>query len=64
LKVKRGTRTSGPETVPAGDVLRSRDAMHVACARAPGAGQRTLTIYDERMKDAATSIGFVVDAPV
>ena len=38
--------------------------MHLACARAPGAGQRTLTIYDERMKDAATSIGFVVDAPV
>ena len=46
-----------------GAVLRSLDAIHLACARALGADLRTLVTYDQRMRAAATAIGVAVDAP-
>jgi predicted nucleic acid-binding protein len=51
-------------TLALGTVLRSLDAMHLACAGTLGADLRTLITYDERMRDAATTIGLVVEAPV
>ena len=43
--------------------LRSLDAIHLAGARALGAGLAELITYDRRMADAAESVGLAVSAP-
>ena len=50
-------------TLAPGTMLRSLDAIHLACAAALGVDLRTLITYDHRMRTAAGSIGVRVDAP-
>jgi len=48
-------------TLAPGTVLRSLDAIHLACAQAMGADLRTVITYDQRMHAAAATIGITVD---
>lgn len=50
-------------TLAPGTVLRSLDAIHLACAGALGADLRTLITYDQRMRSAAVTVGIAVDSP-
>lgn len=50
-------------TLAPGTILRSLDAIHLAAARSMGANLRSVLTYDRRMKDAATALGIMVDAP-
>jgi predicted nucleic acid-binding protein len=43
--------------------LRSLDAIHLAAALAVGSDLRAVITYDQRMTDAATGLGLVVEAP-
>lgn len=43
--------------------LRSLDAIHLASARQLGSSVKQIVTYDERMADAATSLGWSVAAP-
>lgn len=43
--------------------LRSLDAIHLASARQLGSSLKQIVTYDERMADAATSLGWSVAAP-
>lgn len=43
--------------------LRSLDAIHLASARQLGASVRQIVTYDDRMADAARTIGWTVAAP-
>lgn len=45
------------------EMLRSLDAVHLACARRVGSDLRALITYDHRMGDAAQAMGLVVEAP-
>jgi len=44
-------------------VLRSLDAIHLAAAQRVAAELEVLVTYDQRMAEAATALGFVVQAP-
>jgi predicted nucleic acid-binding protein len=46
-----------------GTVLRSLDAIHLACARSVGSDLRAVITYDQRMRVAAAALGMVVNAP-
>ncbi len=50
-------------TIGPGLVLRSLDAIHLACAQLLGGDLRTVVTYDQRMSTAATALGLVVSAP-
>lgn len=50
-------------TLSPGSLLRSLDAIHLASARSVGADLRAVITYDERMKEGATALGMVVEAP-
>jgi predicted nucleic acid-binding protein len=50
-------------TLAPGTILRSSDAIHLAAARSMGADLRSVLTYDHRMRDAATALGIMVDAP-
>lgn len=50
-------------TLSPGSVLRSLDAIHLASARSIGSDLRAVVTYDQRMKDAATSLGLAVEGP-
>jgi predicted nucleic acid-binding protein len=51
-------------TLAPGSVLRSLDAIHLACARAVGSDLRAIITYDQRMRAAAVGIGVAVDVPM
>jgi predicted nucleic acid-binding protein len=51
-------------TLAPGTILRSLDAIHLACAAALGADLRTLITYDQRMRAAAATVSVAVDAPL
>jgi predicted nucleic acid-binding protein len=46
-----------------GMVLRSQDAIHLACAAAIGSALRAVITYDEGMRAAGLALGMVVEAP-
>ena len=46
-----------------GETLRSLDAIHIAAARALGAGLAEVLTYDRRMAEAAGELGLPVSAP-
>jgi predicted nucleic acid-binding protein len=46
-----------------GIVLRSLDAIHIACALALGADLGEIITYDRRMTNAALSLGITVESP-
>lgn len=50
-------------TLASGVVLRSLDAVHLAAARRLGPDLRSVVTYDQRMKDAADSVGLPAAAP-
>lgn len=50
-------------TLAPGMVLRSLDAVHLACARALGADLRAVITYDQRMHAAGLALGMNMDAP-
>jgi uncharacterized protein len=45
------------------ELLRSLDAIHLASAGLIGAELRAMVTYDQRMAEAATALGMVVEAP-
>lgn len=47
----------------AGLLLRSLDAIHLACAEVAGAELRAVVTYDHRMAGAAANLGLVVESP-
>lgn len=46
-----------------GAILRSLDAIHLACARAVGPDLHAVVTYDQRMRAAALELGMAVEAP-
>jgi predicted nucleic acid-binding protein len=50
-------------TIAPGLVLRSLDAIHLACAQLLGGDLRAVVTYDQRMSTAATALGVVVSEP-
>lgn len=50
-------------TIGPGVVLRSLDAIHLACAQLLGGELRAVVTYDQRMSTAATALGLLVAAP-
>ncbi len=46
-----------------GLVLRSLDAIHLACAQLLGGDLRAVVTYEQRMSTAAMALGLVVSAP-
>lgn len=50
-------------TLALGSALRSLDAIHLASARLIGPDLRAVVTYDQRMSDAATAAGLVVESP-
>jgi len=51
------------DTLAPGVVLGSLDSIHLASARAIGSDLRVVVTYDQRMQAAASTVGFVVEAP-
>jgi predicted nucleic acid-binding protein len=50
-------------TIGPGLVLRSLDAIHLACAQLVGGDLRAVVTYDQRMSTAATALGLPTSAP-
>ena len=50
-------------TIGPGVVLRSLDAIHLACAQLLGGDLRAVVTYDQRMSTAATALGLVAVTP-
>ena len=50
-------------TLAPSTVLRSLDAIHLACARLLGSDLRAMVTYDERMVAVASSLGMPVETP-
>ena len=50
-------------TIGPGLVVRSLDAIHLACAQVVGGDLRAVVTYDQRMSAAATALGLVASAP-
>lgn len=50
-------------TLASGAALRSLDAIHLAAAQSMGSDLTAVVTYDRRMQDAATELGFPVEAP-
>ena len=50
-------------TIGPGLVLRSLDAIHLACAQLLGGELRAVVTYDQRMSTAAMALGLVPSAP-
>ncbi len=50
-------------TIGPGLVLRSLDAIHLACAELVGGDLRAVVTYDRRMGTAAAALGLLVAAP-
>lgn len=50
-------------TIGPGLVLRSLDAIHLACAQLLGGDLRAVVTYDQRMSTAAMTLGLVASAP-
>ncbi len=50
-------------TIGPGLVLRSLDAIHLACAQLLGGDLRAVVTYDRRMSTAAMALGLVASAP-
>lgn len=50
-------------TIGPGLVLRSLDAIHLACAQLVGGDLRAVVTYDQRMSTAATALGLPMSAP-
>ena len=50
-------------TLSPGTRLRSLDAIHLVSARSIGAELRAVVTYDQRLQEAALTLGLVVEAP-
>jgi predicted nucleic acid-binding protein len=62
INLERGLLDDAATLWP-GSALRSLDAIHLASARSIGADIRAVLTYDQRMSDAATALGLMVEAP-